>query len=114
MDLLSVPTEYEDPKGLFVLESLAAGTPVVMPDHGAFGELVRSTGGGILVAPDSLDDLSNAIVQLKNDPNKRSELSSAGMRGVREKHSIETACRELVNLIQAACGVDATARSKSS
>jgi glycosyltransferase involved in cell wall biosynthesis len=100
MDLLSVPTEYEDPKGLFVLESLAAGTPVVMPDHGAFGELVRSTGGGVLVAPDSLSDLSDAIVELKKDPIRRSELAAVGMRGVREKHSIETACRELVDLIR--------------
>ena len=47
LDVLSVPTDYEDPKGLFILESLAAGVPVVQPDHGAFGELIESTGGGV-------------------------------------------------------------------
>ncbi|MEM9589321.1 MAG: glycosyltransferase family 4 protein, partial [Planctomycetota bacterium] len=51
LDLLCVPTDYEDPKGLFVLEANSSGVPVVMPDHGAFGELVRSTGGGVLYPP---------------------------------------------------------------
>ncbi|WP_286178217.1 glycosyltransferase family 4 protein [Rhodopirellula sp. JC639] len=99
IDLLSVPTEYEDPKGLFVLESLAAGTPVVMPDHGAFGELVRSTGGGVLVPPDSIDALSAAIEELKADPNRRRELAEAGRRGVEQKHSIAAAAQGLVDLI---------------
>ncbi|MDV6031828.1 MAG: glycosyltransferase family 4 protein [Phycisphaera sp. RhM] len=99
IDLLSVPTEYEDPKGLFVLESLAAGTPVVMPDHGAFGELVRSTGGGVLVAPDSIDALIAAIEELKADPNRRRALAEAGRRGVDEKHSIATAAKELADLV---------------
>ncbi|MCG8650351.1 MAG: glycosyltransferase family 4 protein, partial [Pirellulales bacterium] len=48
LDLLSVPTDYHDPKGLFVLEALAAGVPVVQPNHGAFGELVEATGGGVV------------------------------------------------------------------
>ncbi|QDV41555.1 Glycogen synthase [Stieleria neptunia] len=99
IDLLSVPTEYEDPKGLFVLESLAAGTPVVMPDHGAFGELVRSTGGGVLVAPDSIDALCAAIDELKADPGRRRALAETGRRGVDEKHSIANAAQELANLI---------------
>ena len=100
MDLLSVPTEYEDPKGLFVLESLAAGTPVVMPDHGAFGELIRSTGGGVLVAPDSIDDLCQAIVDLKRDAVRRSGLAVAGSTGVRQRHSIQAAARRLADLIR--------------
>jgi glycosyltransferase involved in cell wall biosynthesis len=99
IDLLSVPTEYEDPKGLFVLEALAAGTPVVMPDHGAFGELVRSTGGGVLVAPDDLDQLCGAIVGLRDDPQRRQALALAGSRGVREKHSIQASANQLAELI---------------
>ena len=39
VDLFSVPTDYHDPKGLFVLEANGAGIPVVQPDHGAFSEL---------------------------------------------------------------------------
>lgn len=100
MDLLSVPTEYEDPKGLFVLESLAAGTPVVMPDHGAFGELIRSTGGGVLVAPGSIEDLCQAIVDLKVDAARRNELAVAGVDGVRQRHSVQAAAQRLADLIR--------------
>lgn len=39
IDLLCVPTSYQEPKGLFVLESVAAGVPYVQPAHGAFPEL---------------------------------------------------------------------------
>ena len=99
IDVLSVPTEYEDPKGLFVLESLAAGTPVIMPEHGAFGELVRSTGGGILVPPNDVESLSNAIVELKDDHHKRDALASEGMRGVHAKHSIDQAAQSLIALV---------------
>ena len=51
LHLLSVPTVYREPKGLYVLESLAAGVPVVQPNHGAFPELLAATGGGRLVPP---------------------------------------------------------------
>ncbi|MCC9599484.1 glycosyltransferase family 4 protein [Stieleria sp. JC731] len=97
-DLLCVPTEYEDPKGLFVLEALAAGTPVVMPEHGAFGELVRSTGGGVLVPPDSIDALADAIVELVNQPERRTQLATEGNQGLRAKHTIEAAAKSLVEL----------------
>ncbi|MGE3316706.1 MAG: glycosyltransferase family 4 protein, partial [Planctomycetaceae bacterium] len=38
LDVLSVPTVYREPKGIYVLEALANGVPVVQPRHGAFPE----------------------------------------------------------------------------
>ncbi len=46
INVLSVPTEYHEPKGIFVLEAWAAGLPVVQPAHGAFPEMLAATGGG--------------------------------------------------------------------
>lgn len=91
LDLLCVPTDYEDPKGLFVLESLAAGVPVVQPDHGAFGELIAATGGGMVVPPESTDELSAAIESLKSDDQLRAKLGSEGCANVLANHSIESA-----------------------
>ncbi len=39
--VLSVPSAYPEPKGLFVLEALANGVPVVAPRNGAFTELIE-------------------------------------------------------------------------
>ena len=52
LDVLSVPTTYREPKGLYVLEALANGVPVVQPRHGSFPELIEATGGGLLVEPE--------------------------------------------------------------
>ncbi len=52
LDVLSVPTPYDEPKGVFLLEALASGVPVVQPRRGAFPEIVEKTGGGLLVTPD--------------------------------------------------------------
>lgn len=99
LDLLSVPTDYEEPKGLFVLESLAAGVSVLQPDHGAFGELIASTGGGELFTPGDVDHLCEMIASMKTDHAKRKTLASTGEANVREKHSIEKAAEHLRQLL---------------
>jgi glycosyltransferase involved in cell wall biosynthesis len=38
IDVLSVPSGYHEPKGLYLLEAMASGIPVVQPNHGAFPE----------------------------------------------------------------------------
>ena len=40
LDVFSVPTSYVEPKGLFLLEAMACGVPVVQPRHGAFPEML--------------------------------------------------------------------------
>ncbi len=99
LDLLCVPTDYEEPKGLFVLEALAAGVPVVQPQHGAFPELVEATGGGLLVRPRDVEALSKAIARLKDDRDLLSDLAKVGNHSVRTHHSIERAAREMQEIL---------------
>lgn len=94
-DVMSVPTDYHDPKGLFVLESLAAGVPVIQPNHGAFPELIASTGGGLLFDVQDRSQLSASIERLKLDSELRRQLGDAGARGVMERHTIERAAIEM-------------------
>lgn len=82
LDLFTVPTMYPDPKGLFVLEALAAGVPVVQPDHGAFPELLQQTGGGRLVLPNNPVALADELADLLNQPAQRQSLASAGRQAV--------------------------------
>ena len=78
LDVLSVPTTYQEPKGLFVLEALANGVPVVQPRHGAFPELLGSTRGGVLVEPDSPAALAQALAGLRREPERRRRLGAQG------------------------------------
>jgi len=82
LDVFSVPTSYREPKGLYVLEALAAGVPVVQPDHGAFPEWITATGGGLLVPPDDTATLADALAALLGDPVRRRALGDSGRRAV--------------------------------
>lgn len=101
-DVTCVPTDYEDPKGLFVLESLAARTPVILPRHGAFPELIDSTQGGMTFQPGDLQDLVCSIEKLKQDVDLRLELARRGRAAALEKHSVE----QSAVLMKAICGGD--------
>jgi glycosyltransferase involved in cell wall biosynthesis len=98
MDVLSVPTEYVEPKGLFVLESWACGTPVVQPAHGAFPEMIRKTGGGLLVPPRDPGALAAALAQLRDDAALRRELGARGEAGVREHYSMAAMTRAALDV----------------
>jgi glycosyltransferase involved in cell wall biosynthesis len=87
LDVLSVPTPYREPKGLFALEAMANGVPIVQPNHGSYPEYVSRTGGGILVASPTPKDVADGIQRLIDDPALRSDLSARGAAGVREYYT---------------------------
>jgi glycosyltransferase involved in cell wall biosynthesis len=85
LDLLTVPTVYREPKGLYVLEALANGVPVVQPRHGSFPELIEATGGGVLVEPDDPAALARALRELLEQPQRRAELAARGFEAIRQR-----------------------------
>jgi glycosyltransferase involved in cell wall biosynthesis len=88
LDVLSVPGTYDEPKGIFLLEAMASGVPVVQPRRGAFPEMLRKTGGGILVEPDDPASLADGILTLWNDRSRAVELGRRGAQGVREHYGV--------------------------
>lgn len=89
LDVLSVPATYHEPKGMFLMEAMAAGVPVVQPRHGAFPEIIENTGGGLLVESGSPDALADGLVALWRDPALREALGATGAAGVREHYTVE-------------------------
>ena len=82
-DVFAVPTRYAESKGIYVLEALARGTPVVLPRHGAFQELVEATGGGVTHAAGDAAALADALAELLDDPGRRAEMGRTGHAAVR-------------------------------
>jgi glycosyltransferase involved in cell wall biosynthesis len=87
LDVFSVPTTYREPKGLYVLEALASGVPVVQPAHGAFPELIQATGGGILVEPNLPESLADGIHSLMLDFELRAFLGNQGRAKVHQDYN---------------------------
>jgi len=94
-DLLSVPAPYEDPKGLFLLEAMAAGVPVLQPGHGAFVELIESTGGGECFSPSDVDALSGRLISLSGDAGRLAGFRTAATQSLSLHHSIEAAAKRM-------------------
>ena len=64
LDVMSVPATYAEPKGIFLLEAMATGVPVVQPRRGAFPEIIERTGGGLLVEPDDAEALADGLLTI--------------------------------------------------
>ena len=99
-NVLSVPTVYHEPKGLFVLESLAASVPVVQPNHGAFGELIAATDGGLTYPPADASALAARLLELKHDKDLRKSLGQSGRRNVLANHNAAASARKLIELLE--------------
>lgn len=89
LDIFSVPATFREPKGLYVLEALANGVPVVQPASGSFPELIEATGGGLLTAPGDAADLARGLRRLLDDVGERDRLGRAGRAAVRERFTAD-------------------------
>ncbi len=99
LDLLSVPTVYREPKGLYVLEALANGVPVVQPRHGSFPELLNATDGGTLVEPNDPKALAQAWAELLGDPAARRRMGESGASAVRARFTADEMARRTLDVL---------------
>lgn len=100
LSVLSVPEYYRDPKGLFLLEAMAAGIPVVQPRQGAFTEIIETTGGGVLFEPGEPEHLAEALYGLWKDPARMAELGRRGAEGVRVHYSATRMAEQTAEIYQ--------------
>jgi glycosyltransferase involved in cell wall biosynthesis len=99
LDVLCVPTTYLEPKGLFVLEALAAGVPYVQPAHGAFPELHSRLGGGHLFDPESPSELSQRLGEVLSNLPAARELGQLGRQAVFSSAATQHEAERFVQLI---------------
>lgn len=98
ISVLSVPEKKGVAYGLYVLEALAAGVPVVEPAIGVFGELLEITGGGVLYEPGNARALADALKPLLLDADYALELGRKGRGGVIENFNVKQTARKMVRI----------------
>ncbi len=98
LSVLSVPTRKPEAFGLSILESLACGVPVVVPDHGAFPELIEATGGGLLFRPNDAGDLARALAELLVDTEHRRSLGRCGRESVVRDFDVDSVAGKIVQI----------------
>jgi len=113
LDVLSVPATYDDPKGMFLLEAMASGVPVVQPRRGAFTEIIARTSGGLLVEPDDCDSLADGLISIWESQVLRDELGRNGCDGVRKHYSAASMARRAMEVFSNVLGgvTEATSRA---
>ena len=102
LSVLSVPTKQPEASALFVLEALAAGVPVVLPDHGVCRELVEATGGGLLVTPNDAEALADALKDLLLDADRARAMGAAGRDAVLRDFPIHKTAAGMIDVYRAA------------
>jgi glycosyltransferase involved in cell wall biosynthesis len=91
-----VPASYGEAFGLYILEAMAAGVPVVQPGTASYLELIEATSGGVLCEAKNPKALGEAIEKLILDSNKLQTLGAEGQRAVFERFNADVMAEETV------------------
>ncbi len=89
LTVLSVPALYGESFGLYVVEAMASGVPVVAPDDASFPELIEQNQAGKLCAKGDPQALADAIGQLLLDREHLAKCAAAGRQAAVQTFNIE-------------------------
>jgi glycosyltransferase involved in cell wall biosynthesis len=104
LDVLCVPS-FEEPFGLVVIEGMAMRRAVVAYSSGALPEIVTAGVDGLLVAPQDVDGLADALVQALDDAELRRRLGEAGRQTVLARFAATRQADEVLAIYRRVCGM---------
>jgi glycosyltransferase involved in cell wall biosynthesis len=88
-----------------LLEAMACGTPVVATRTGGLPEMVSDGVNGILVSQQDAGGLADAICQLLENPELRSQMGANARRVAEERFSVERVVPKMIETYQTVLGV---------
>lgn len=78
-DIAVIPSMWEEPFGLTVVEAMAAGIPLITTQSGGIPEICKGV-ASIVERDDIVSNLSAAIIDLYQHPEKRNGMSQAALQ----------------------------------
>ena len=100
VSVVSVPVINGEAFGLYQLELLASGIPMVQPALGAFPEVIGLSEGGVIYSPDTPEKLAEAFGNIILDKEKLAELSQKGQEGIRRYFDIKMQAKKLIEIYE--------------
>lgn len=98
VSVLSVPVLKGEAFGLYQIEALASGIPLVQPALGAFPEIVNASGGGVLFEPNTASALAQKLSEVLLNPSKLEAMSIAGRKAVEEHFNCGVLSQKMVEI----------------
>lgn len=88
LTLFSVPATYPEAFGLYLLEAMASGVPIVQPNASSFPEIITNSGGGVLVPPGDIIALATAWHELLNRSEALQSFREKGRHAAEQSYSV--------------------------
>ena len=104
-DVCAMPSLWEDALPLAVMQPMALGLPVVGSRVGGIPEMIEDGRTGVLVPPNDVDALAQALERLLDDPAARQAMGAAARRRVAEVFTPEQQIAALTERALAGLGL---------
>ena len=94
-----VLTSSKEGFALAILEAMACGLPCVVTNVGGNAEAITDKVHGLLVSPESVNEVADAISYLINHPEERARMSELAKRRARDSFRWEGKLAEIRNIV---------------
>ncbi len=98
IDMLVVPSIWDEPLGRIVFEAYAHGVPVIVSKRGGLPEMVEPGETGLLFNPDTPGALANAIEDMMRHPDRLEEMSSKARLKWEKEFTPEAIARQYLSV----------------
>ena len=102
VSMVSVPVRNGEAFGIYLLECMVSGVPVVQPKLGAFPEIIELSGGGVVFEPDTPEELAKSLSGLLSNKEELDRLSFAGKKGVEKHFHISVQAERMISVYEKA------------
>lgn len=99
-DVVAFPSLCLDTFGMVNIEAMLTGKPVVATCFGGSSEIIKDGVTGRIVNPYNVQDMSKALIEFLDDPEKAGEFGQRGRERVEKEFTVDRQIDKYLSLIQ--------------